>query len=166
MAKAIENRKAPAQSNEKKEKAAKEKKDQLPFGKRFAVVVAKTEERFTKAMKKVAALPDETHEKAKEAKQQLQFIVGAFGALKERLNALPDDFSPKGAKSEGGSRIEVGGTVTVREKKRADYDGLIDAKELEGMKVLAIKGNKALVQVASGSKIFMPKSHLAQVKAV
>jgi hypothetical protein len=80
-------------------------------------------------------------------------IVTAQAAVDEALGKLaqiPADFKP--ARKSGGASINVGDTVKIKEKKRADLEGLIDHPEdvTGAFTVLARQGMKFKLKGQSG----------------
>lgn len=164
MAKAIETKKAEKKASEKK--ATGEKKPagpKLPFGKKMGTLSLKFRQRFEKATKKLTA-----SDKAEvaELKALATQVVASLDAMTQKFNALPEAFALTGAKGEGGGgKAEVGLKVAVREKRKAEYEGLLEEAEMAALEVVAIKGSKVVLKTASGNKLFMPKSHVGAVKA-
>lgn len=165
MAKAIETKKASEKKASTEKKAAGEKKaaaPKLPFGKKMGTLTLKLRQRFEKALKKVSA-----SDKAEVA--ELKALAGnvtqALDAMTTKFNALPEAFALTGAKGEGGGKVEVGQKVAVREKRKAEYEGLLEETEMASLEVVAIKGAKVVLKTEGGNKLFMPKSHVAPVKA-
>jgi hypothetical protein len=162
MAKAIEVKKSNATPPAAGNKPKKTPGVKLPFGKKFATIALKTRQRLEKAFKKIASADNA---ELVEAKAQLSTAVAALDVVAIKLNALPDAFALKGAKAEGGGKVEVGSVVSIREKRKAEYDGLIEEAELATLTVLAVKGAKVVLKTASGNKLMMPKAHVQAKKA-
>jgi len=163
MAKAIEAKKAPAAVKIVKEKKAAGPK--LPFGKKFGTLVLKTKQRFEKAVARVSALEDASHAEVAAIKVALSNAVQALDSAAVKLTGLPDDFTGGKAKAAGGGAVVVGSVVSIREKRKAEYEGLLEDAELASLTVLTVKGAKLVLKTASGNKIFMPKAHVQVAKA-
>ena len=165
MAKAINNGnvKPSAPTAPKTEKAAKvpkEKKAQLPFGKKFSTVALKAHQRVTKSLKAVLAIPSGTNSAIDAIQENVKQAMHSLDLAQLALAALPETFAPSGAKSSGGGSIAVGSLVAIRAKRLPEYEGLLSAEDLASLTVINVKGAKLALKTAGGNTLLMPKAHV------
>ncbi len=59
--------------------------------------------------------------------------------------------------------IEVGSTVSIKESVRADYAGIIEDDELDGLTVVAETGSKVWCKTVRNDRVHLPKKDLVVV---
>lgn len=165
MAKAINtgNVKPSAPSAVKTEKAAKvpkEKKAQLPFGKKFSTVAKKAGQRVGKSLKAVLAIPSGMNVAVDAIQEKLTSAMHALDLAQLELAALPDTFAPNVKASKSGGSIAVGTVVAIRAKRLPEYEGLLSDADLASLTVINVKGTKLALKTAGGNTLLMPKAHV------
>lgn len=79
---------------------------------------------------------------------------------KATAEKLPDNFKPDRKGESSSQTIAVGTKVTLREKRREMYAGLLSADEIKaGVEVISLHGHMLATKTAKGTAFF-PKAHL------
>jgi hypothetical protein len=89
----------------------------------------------------------------------LDAAVGAVETAVNHLLALPADYSPRAkrvprdAKAVG---INPGDTVSIREKMRKDFEGILEDSDMVGLTVVAVS-KRVIVQSKGGSRLVLKR---------
>ena len=92
----------------------------------------------------------------------IEMIVTAARSARDHLRALPADFRPVGGAGGGSKKLEVGATVSIRDKQKEGYEGLLPTDAT--FKVTLVKGTKLGLTGPSGP-IVLPRAHVQVVPA-
>lgn len=130
-------------------RAAGEKKDALPRARQLEMTVKNLVMRIANLQKAYSKLSDAG---AGKTEFELMRAAGFIQSACEHAALVPDDVKPKPT---GPAPVDVGTTVSIKTAKRANYEGLLPAAQLVGMKVVAVKGKKVLVQTPDETKVFI-----------
>lgn len=130
----------------------------------LAARFAKNMTRFARRISKLSAMID------KNAHTDLaRALTTAREALHEAAvgyEALPTGWQP--LKSEGVQReakFGVGDMVDIHAKRRSNYDGLLDADEMTGLRITKVAGKRLVVQTESGTRLFLPSNAVVRSAA-
>ncbi len=85
---------------------------------------------------------------------------------KSAAEKLPADFkAPRASRAGAGAELAVGAVVTIRDRRRETYAGILSPEELaKGVPVKGVHGSMVSVQTARGLS-FLPKAHVKQAGA-
>lgn len=149
-----------AVKTEKAAKAPKEKKAQLPFGKKFSTIALKATQRVGKSLKAVLAVSPESHIEVAAIQTNIGQALASLAAAQLALAALPDSFAPNAKASKSGGSIAVGTVVAIRAKRLPEYEGLLSDADLASLTVINVKGTKLALKTAGGNTLLVPKAHV------
>jgi len=80
--------------------------------------------------------------------------VGAqLQALVEDIHDLPETWTPNKVGGASTPRLAPGDIVRIHEKRRAAFEGLLEADELDGLRVVKIVGKRLVCKTESGVKL-------------
>lgn len=91
-------------------------------------------------------------------------ITGAINNLTftaERLEALGTDWKPVARTGGATSRFEAGQFVQIAEKRRASFEGLLEADEMLELRVVKVVGKKLVLQTEAGTRLVLPQNVIA-----
>jgi len=95
-----------------------------------------------------------------EMKTALQNARKWLETAKGLAEKLPADFRPAKRSGGGAVTLAVGSKVTLREKRRETYAGLLSAEEQKaGVEVVSLHGPMVALKTEKGN-VFIPKAHL------
>lgn len=94
-------------------------------------------------------------------------IAGMLAALSEEIAELPADWKPAGSTSGAAStpRFAVGDIVAVHPKRRDSFAGLLEANELDGLRIVKIVGKRCVAQSESGTRLTLALNTIARPAA-
>jgi len=92
---------------------------------------------------------------------ETQALADVLGKLSEQVPTLDDDWKRTRAASGGFNKtFDPGNIVQITEKRREAYVGLLEADELDELRVIKQVGSKCAVMTPSKAKLFLPVAHL------
>lgn len=87
-------------------------------------------------------------------------VLEALNELEKTAKTMPDGFAPERDRKTRESHLQAGTKVRIRQKKAADYEGVIDSAELE---VIEVRKGRVVCKCDDGAKVFIPRGHLEVV---
>jgi len=107
------------------------------------------------------------HEAAARARDCIGQLVNGMADAATSALEIPADAKP--TRTTGGGTnakpgVTVGALVTIRDKRKGEYDGLLTPEELAGLRVTAMRGKKLVCEV-NGTKLFIPRGHVVVATA-
>ena len=118
--------------------------------------LAKNMDRFARRCRKVLAMLGEGDE-TENARLQMSRAVVSLAAAQEAFAELPVGWQPtRRAGAEREAKFAIGDFVSIHEKRRGNYDGLLDADEMSDLRVIKIAGKRLVVQTEGGTRMFLP----------
>lgn len=82
------------------------------------------------------------------------------------LSAVPDDFRPWKIGTPQVKAFAVGDVVRITDKRKQEYDGMIEEDEMKDLKVLEERGKSVLVETSiDGMKMLIRRAHLMSQEA-
>lgn len=94
-------------------------------------------------------------------------LSAVLAGLKEAAVAvtdLPDSWTPAHKHAGGRADITKGSSVTLVEKKQAEYASVLNGDEAKPFTVESIVGKRGVYLSASGIKMFLPTAHVRLAK--
>lgn len=86
------------------------------------------------------------------------------GAL-DTIALLPQDWTPKSVAVPGTPKLAVGDIVAIHPKRRSAFEGLLEANELDGLRVTKIVGKRLVCQAEGGTKITLAINTIVKTAA-
>lgn len=89
--------------------------------------------------------------------ESLRNAAMLLGASSLEMSTLPDGWRPAGRGNEPKApKFQTGQAVKITASQRANYEGVIEADELDDLTVVAVKGKQVVVRTAGGTRMFLP----------
>lgn len=90
-------------------------------------------------------------------------VTTGLAAMLGVAMALPDDFKPERGRKGGARHLVPGAKAVLRPKVLAKYDGILEPEERANLEIVSVApGGLVTVTTVSGSRLVLPRSHVAK----
>lgn len=94
----------------------------------------------------------------------LDAAISGLKSAAEILAKLPDDYKPRVAKAgkQTGGKLELlpGSMIRITDKRMPEYEGVLEAEQMRGIKVVEVRGNKVIALTKDGVKAMLARGHV------
>jgi hypothetical protein len=146
-----------ASDDDDKETPGWQKTQRLPPAKREAVLLANLVAKLARRQETIANWPEES----KPAKEALEQASACLKTAADALAKLPDSFKARiPASKSSKAELEAGSIIRITDKQLPNYDGILDADQVTGIKVTEIRGNRVVATTPDGAKVIFARGHV------
>lgn len=137
----------------------------LPPAKRVAVRLGNEVNRLQKQFDTVTKWPDHAGTDAVSmAKESIGKALDGLKAACSALTSLPDEYRPRVAKAgkagTGKAELKAGDMIRITDKRQGEYEGVLEAAQMKGIKVVEVRGNKVIALTNDGVKAMFARGHV------
>lgn len=135
----------------------------LPPAKRVAVRLSNLVDRTQHQLDAMKSWTGEEQERARGIVEQVQ--QGLKDAA-EVLAKIPDDWRPVRRAGGGGGtstknvELAPGTVIRITDKRVPEYDGVLEADQMKGIKVVEVRGNKVVAITPDGTRAMFARGHV------
>ncbi len=129
----------------------------------------KMEQKVAYVVKCLVAIQRETRGWGAEVEAAVGEAFDTISAARAAVAKLPDTFQPPKAAPGQGRNVKPlaeGDAIDITDKAAPRYADVLDASDLKGLTVTRVIGAQVVAKTASGTKVVLPRGHVAPVKSV